>query len=368
MEKIKELFDFSDFICYNSIMIKSNLTFNWPLVGNGHIIDFLAKAVANNKIAGAYIFSGPDNLGKTTTANYFARSLVCQRAQEGAPAVLPCGKCPACGQAEKGLHGDIHLIKKDKDLRRDGASKKNISIEQIRDFIRMLGMASFLNSYKIGIIKHAESLSIEAANALLKTLEEPKIKVVIILVTSNIGALPATIVSRSQVLRFKLVKADLIYDYLVRDYKAKRSIAKDLSCLCLGRPSLAVKFLEDKEFYGDYLNRANAFLRLGQEDINKRLDGVEELIGAKAGGQESVKIAGRIIEIWQGITRDLLLLEFDQPGLLQHLLLKSELEKIKTKFKPGDLLNLAKNLRQAKEYLAANVNPKLVLENIAINI
>lgn len=343
-------------------MNKSNIIqFDWPLVGNRHIVEFLAKSVANGKISGAYIFSGPDNLGKTTTANYFARSLVCQRAQEGAPAVLPCGKCPACRQAEKGLHGDIHLVKKDKD-------KKNISIDQIRDFIRMLGMASFLNSYKIGIIKHAESLSIEAANALLKTLEEPKIKVIIILVTSNIDALPATIVSRSQVLRFKLVKADLIYDYLVRDYKTKRSMAKDLSYLCLGRPSLAVKFLEDKEFYDSYLERAGVFLRFGQEDINKRLAGVEELIGAKAGGQESVKIAGRIIEIWQGITRDLLLLEFDQRGSTQHLLLEGELKKIKTKFKLSDLLNLAKNLRQAKEYLAANVNPKLVLENIAINI
>lgn len=355
------IFAFCAWQCYNLIMQKVKFQFNWPLVGNGHIIEFLAKSIANDKIAGSYIFSGPDNLGKTTTANYFARSLVCRRAREDAPAVLPCEKCPACQQAEKGLHGDIHLIKKDKD-------KKNISIDRIRDFIRILGMASFLNSYKIGIIKHAENLSIEAANALLKTLEEPKIKVVIILVTSNIDALPATIVSRSQVLRFKLVKADLIYDYLVRDYKAKRSMAKDLSYLCLGRPSLAVKFLEDKEFYDSYLERAGAFLRFGQEDINKRLAGVEELIGAKAGGQESVKIAGRIIEIWQGITRDLLLLEFDQCGLTQHLLLESELKKIKTKFKPSDLLNLAKNLRQAKEYLAANVNPKLVLENIAVSI
>ena len=152
--------------------------FNWPLVGNDHIVEYLAKSIANNNIGGSYIFTGPDNLGKTTVAKYFANALVCLNKEQG-EGILPCGQCSACEQVNKQIHGDVHLIKKEKD-------KKNISIEQVREFIRVLGMASFLNSYKIGIIKHAESLSLEASNALLKTLEEPKVKVIIILVSSSI--------------------------------------------------------------------------------------------------------------------------------------------------------------------------------------
>lgn len=341
-------------------MQKASFTFNWPLVGNSHIIEYLSKSIANNKVAGAYIFCGPDNLGKTTVANYFAKSLVCQNNIKGY-GFLPCGKCQVCQQAEKGIHGDIHLIKKDKD-------KKNISIEQIRDFIRILGLASFLNSYKIGIIKHAEYLSIEASNALLKILEEPKNKVVIILITANTDSLPQTIVSRSQIFKFNPVKIDIIYDYLINEHKIKRSLAKDLSHLCLGRPALAVKFLQDKEFFNNYIDRAQVFLQFCQQDINERLAAVEKLIGSRPTGQESVRLAVRILEIWQGLVRDLLLLEFDQNNLVHHLSLLEQLNKIKTRFKISDLLNLDRSLCQAREYLAANVSPKLVLEQVAIEI
>lgn len=339
-------------------MPNNNFTFNWPLVGNSHITDHLSKSIAAGNIAGSYIFCGPDDLGKSTAANYFTKALLCGNNAKGA-GKLPCGECPACRQAEKGLHGDLHIIEKDKE-------KKNISIELIRDFVRVLGMASFLNTYKIGIIKNAESLSIEAANALLKTLEEPKAKVAVILTVSHIGSLPETIVSRSQIMRFKPVKADIIYDYLIASHQVKRSLAKDLSRLCLGRPALAVKFLENKDFYGEYINQAGVFLRFFSQDINERLSAVESLIGARASGQESVKSAAEIIDVWQGLARDLLFLRHGQENLIQHLLLREELEKIK--LRTGALLGLIEIFEQAKQYLSANVNPKLALDNIAASI
>ena len=348
-------------------MQKTDFQFNWPLVGNEHIIEFLSRSISNDNAAGAYIFCGPDNLGKTTVANYFARSLVCENRASGAGA-LPCGKCLACQQAEKEIYGDIHLIKKDEDHSPGGAGKKNISVGQVREFIRTLSMSSFLNSYKIGIVKHAEDLSLEAANALLKTLEEPKAKVIIILVAVDTAALAPTIVSRSQILKFNLVKYGIIYDYLVKNHQAKRSAAKDFARLCLGRPALAVKFLEDKAFRESYLGRVHALLQFYGQDINKRIAAVGELVNKKNSGQESAMIAGRILEIWQSLIRDLLLLEFNQDDLIQHLSFADELNKVKAKFAIKDLLNLEKNLRHAKKYLDANVNPKLVLENVAVNI
>jgi len=349
-------------------MNKSETTLNWPVLGNEHIVKFLAKSISNNKIAGTFIFAGPDDLGKTTIANYFAFSLLCQSKNE----CLPCGKCPACRQNQIGrlkknedtfesVHADLHLIKREKD-------KKNIAISQVRDFIHSLEMSSFLNSYKIGIIKNAESLSDEAANALLKTLEEPKNKVIIILITSDLDALPKTISSRSQILKFHPVKTELIYDYLIKNHQASRSQAKNLSRLCLGRPALAIKFLEDKIFYENYLKRVKAFLTFFDEDINTRFELINELLPNKLVGQEVVKLAKRIIEIWHGLTRDLLLLKFDQLDLVQHEIVMQELEDKKNKCSTGALLNLSIALKQAEEYLKANVNPKTALEGVAMGI
>lgn len=339
-------------------MEKSKIKLDWPLVGNSHIIEFLAKSLANDKVAGSYIFAGPDNLGKTTVANFFAQSLIClNRDRQGAP----CGQCQPCQQAIKGIHGDIHLINRDKD-------KKNISIEQVRDFIRTLSLSSFLNSYKIGIIKHAEDLSLEAVNALLKTLEEPKIKVVIILVTSYLEILPATIISRSQILKFHTLPADAIYDYLIKNHQAQRSAAKNFSRLCLGRPALAVKFLEDKDFYESYKKKAETFLSFTDADINKRLATIEELIGKEARGQESVRSAARAVEIWQGLARDLLFLFFGQDDLIQHQIFAEELQSMKSKTDIHSLFKLVDLLKQTREYIKNNVSPKLSLEQIAINM
>lgn len=341
----------------------------WPLIGNKHIAGFLSRAVKGDDVSGVYIFSGPDNLGKTSTAIFFAQILLCEKKSKQS---LPCNQCSSCARfiaerrdsenQEQGiLHSDLYLLKKEKD-------KKNISIEQVRDFIKSLSMSSFLNSYKIGVIKHAHALSEGGFNALLKTLEEPREKVVVILITSDVDLLPETIVSRSKVLRFGLVDSDFIYDDLVNRFKASRSVAKNFARASMGRPALAIKFLEDKEFGDNYFYRAKSFLEILKKDINERMLLVAELVGEKSSGQETASLAERIIEIWQGVTRDLLVLGFGQKNLLQHEFMKDELENFAPKMSNANLLALMSSLGQAKKYLRANVNPKLVLENIVISI
>lgn len=343
---------------YNLLMEKIKVKLNWPLIGNRHIFEFLAKSLAKKNISGSYIFTGPSSIGKVTAAHYFARSLVCEASDQ---LVLPCGKCPACSQAAKGIHGDIYLIKKE-------ADKKNISIEQIRDFIRSLGLSSFLNSYKIGIIEGAEALSEGAVNALLKTLEEPKEKVVIILTVTDFEVLPKTIISRSQILSFQPVKSDTIHDDLIKNHGAQRSQAKNFSRLCAGRPALALKFLENKEYYESYKINVRAFVELLNSDINERFKTIKNILGEKARGQESVKSAGQIIDVWQNLARDLMLLELNLADLVQHQAFTEELATVKNKLSSKSLLSLINVLKQAKEYLANNVNPKLTLENVAASI
>lgn len=351
-------------------MTQADNTKNWPFVGNEQIAQYLEKCVLGSQVGGAYIFTGPDNLGKTTAAVHFAKTLLCQERKRGC--CRACGKCPACLRfdrvkeqegEEDGFsgHSDLHIIKQAKD-------KKNISIEQVRDFIRTLRMSSFLNSYKIGIIKHADVLSTEAANAILKTLEEPNDQVVIILVANNMELLPQTIVSRSQVLRFRPVAFDDIYDYLTKEKGVSRAQAKTLGRLSLGRPALALKFHEDQDFYERYLKQMELFLDFFREDINGRFAAITDFIGQKATGQESVRLARRSLEVWRGIVRDWLLSYYGRPDLMQHAVAEKRIKQLGQAKREQEALRLDQALREAGEQLEANVNPKLVLEGVAAAI
>lgn len=339
---------------------------NWPLVGNDHIIDFFQKSIKNKKISGTYIFNGVEDLGKTTIALHLAKCLLCTADKESA-----CNHCSSCRKFQPPedkadedhsmiAHTDLYLIKKPTD-------KKNISIEQIRSFINSLSMTSFAESYKIGIIKQAEKLSIEASNSLLKTLEEPRRNVVIILITSNLEGLPATIVSRSQVLNFYPVKTDLIYDYLINEHKASRSKAKNISRLSLGKPALAIKFLEDNDFYLDFISRSGIFLEFFNQDINERLKNLEKFT-AKLPREESAVISQSILNIWSGVIRDLMLLSLNHNDLIQYEIHIEKISKLGKNIQINKLLRIRRLIEEAQEYIKSNVSPKLALENVVFNL
>lgn len=320
---------------------------SWPPIGNAKVIEFLERGIQNNKIAQTYVFAGPDDLGKSTIALAFARNL--QGNQEG-------------------FNSDLHILQPE-------AGGKSISIEATREFIKMLDLSSFLNSYKIGVIKSASLLSEEAKSALLKTLEEPKDKVIIILLATDENDLPATILSRSQILYFHPVPAAIIYDYLIESHGANRSLAKDLANLALGRPLTALHLFEHPEEYRAYLERAENWLSLIMADTNTRLKILDKIFSDKTWSKQALDSAQGVILLIEGLARDLLLLNLGQRERLQHSAILPLLEKTLAWLeKEGGDQSLALIFRQlklaaqAKEYLAANVNPRLVLEQIAINI
>jgi len=330
--------------------------YSWPAIGNESAVEFLERSLKNQKVAQTYVFAGQDDLGKSTIALAFARNL------QG------LGLSVENLSGQTGINSDLHILQPEPD-------KKSISIEAVREFIKTLQLSSFLNSYNIGIIKQAELLSEEAKSALLKTLEEPKDQVVIILLTAQEDSLPATILSRSQVLYFQPVPAATIYDYLIKNEGAGRALAKDLANLALGKPLAALKWLEHPEVYREYLERAEVWLNLLTLDLNQRLQALDKLFSDKTWSKQATSAAQELLLMAEGLLRDLLLLSLGQTDRLQHSALREKLEQV-TKSLPGSdqaahvslLLNWLKLIAQAREYLVANVNPRLVLEQVVINI
>jgi DNA polymerase-3 subunit delta' len=308
-------------------------------------VEFLKISLNNNKVASAYIFQGPKDIGKFSVAKYFASLLIFGNDSEN---VL---------NIEVKSSGDLQILEKEE-------GKQNISIEQVRVFIKNLNLSSFKNRYKVGIIKEADSLSLKAANALLKTLEEPADNVVIILLTTKSENLLKTIYSRSQIITFYPVPSEDIYDYLLSNYKVDRNKAKELSRLSLGRPALAVKMLEDNEYYDKMIEQAKLFLSFLELNINDRIIAFEKYFGKKNIGQVAKQKALELLENWSLALRDCLFSAYNQLDLISFELLKDKLVNIED----SRAINIFKELEKAKKYLEANVNANAVLIEFLINI
>ena len=167
--------------------------------GQEQAIHIIERAIQTQHIAHAYLFTGPEGVGKKKAALAMAQYLNCTgKAPES---MQSCGSCPSCIQAQTGSQPDIIVLEP------DGAS---IKIEQIRALLSKVSLRNYDSVYKVILINDAHLMTEQAANCLLKTLEEPTDNTVFILITSQIQNLPITILSRCQQIQFhwKLVIFD----------------------------------------------------------------------------------------------------------------------------------------------------------------
>ncbi len=160
------------------------------VVGQEHVLDVLAAALKRDAVGHAYLFSGPRGVGKTTTARLLAMAVNCEATE---PAERPCGTCESCVMVQTGRHPDVTEL--------DAAS--NNSVDDVRDLREKVRLASLRGGRRVWVLDEAHMLSRAAANALLKTLEEPPPGLVFVLATTEPEKLPATVLSRCQHFRFR---------------------------------------------------------------------------------------------------------------------------------------------------------------------
>jgi len=220
-----------------------------------HVTTTLKNAIKNNRVASAYLFSGPRGVGKTTTARILAKAVNCQ---EG-PTATPCNKCSSCLEITESRSLDVFEV--------DGAS--NRGIDEVRNLRENLRYAPTKGKHKIYIIDEVHMLTTEAFNALLKTLEEPPTKVIFIFATTEAHKVPATILSRCQRYDFRRIPMSVILKQL-------QHICK-IEGIAIDEQSLAVITKKSEGSMRDSQSLLDQVVSFCGQNVN--LNDVSELLG-----------------------------------------------------------------------------------------
>ena len=213
--------------------------------GQDRAILFLKGTLTSSRVAHAYIFFGPEGIGKKLAALNFAKALNCASNAFSEP----CDNCISCKKIDNMNHPDIFLLEPEK----EGVSLK---IEKIRELIKNIALKAYEGKRKVYIINDAHLATQEAQNALLKTLEEPPSASVVILITDKIGSLYSTIRSRAQVVKFFPLKVDAVKAILIKAYKMEDVKAHILAGLAAGSAGKALRYAD-----ADIFDKRNTLLR-----------------------------------------------------------------------------------------------------------
>jgi DNA polymerase-3 subunit delta' len=313
------------------------------LKGQDSAVSYLKASLRNNRISHAYIFSGPDGVGKRLAAVNFAKALNCDSVKSGEP----CDLCASCKKIGLSKHPDIFTLSP----KEEGAS---IRIEDVRALIKDVYLKPFEAHKKVYMIESAEYMKHEAANALLKTLEEPPADSIIILLTENIKSLFQTIVSRCQVVKFFPLKLKEVEEILAREHSLDQAEAHTLSHLSGGRLGKALKFKEE-----DIFTKRSLL-------INKILSGSKADFDFDDMPKEDVKVYLDMILAWysdilnmKAGARDCMLVNIDKKDMIS-----SEAERLSFDY----IEDIIGSVISAITHIDQNANQKLAMSVLGMKI
>ncbi len=332
----------------------------WQIVGHSRVVSLLQRSLERETLAHAYLFAGPPHVGKMTLAVNLAQVLNCEVAEP------PCGECSSCQKIALAKHADVRII----GLVSNGNSaeaklRTEISIDQIREVQSSASLPPFEGRHKVFIIDGAELLSIEAANALLKTLEEPVGKVIFILLVTNERLLPATVVSRCQRLELPPLAAAEVEAVLNSRWGVEPQKAKLLARLCHGCLGWAVSAASDDDLLQQRTERLDRLLDIISADYEARFVYAAQLA---AQFSQSRRLVQEILDLWLDWWRDLLLIKTGCSDAITNIDLEAKLVDQAGAYSLAEIKAVINSIQAAGEQLGQNANPRLVLEVLMFSI
>jgi len=307
------------------------------VTGHEKISAFFKKVISRGSLSHAYCFVGPQSVGKKHLAKYLGAELL------------------GVSFAKLSTQPDFVIVEQEYSDSQE-KTNKDITVKQIRELRSFLSQSAYLGKYKIAIIDNAEKMNAEAANALLKILEEPSKNTILFLITANETMLPSTVVSRSQVFYFAPVSGHSLEDWL---QKIDTKLDKDeLIKLSLGSPGKIINWLEDSEKFLTYKKEVERFNKLIGKTFFEKLKIIEDVF---VSSEDNVKVKENwqnILALWRLLVRDSELLKNNLADLAVH----KNLEQLTVE----ESLAIEEKILQAQDLLNKNINPRLLIENILL--
>lgn len=309
-------------------------------------IRILRSMLKTGQLPHAFIFSGADGIGKRTTAVCFVKALNCHEMEDDF-----CDRCPSCQKVEKQTHPDLFCIEPEKNV---------IKIEQVRALQQEIVFKPMEGKKKAVIIDQAEKINLQAANCLLKTLEEPPEDTVLILVARGTAGMPPTVLSRCQRICFSPLGDEDIFQFL-----RKRGVEKDRAELVIHHAQGSIKraiFLLES----DFLTKWNETAEILSSDPTGNLEAVLNLSKRLSGDSEGLPLVLEFLQVWY---RDLLLFK---EGLSESLLYNRDIidsvrEAAEHETRDG-IIKKIKKVQWMQNNAVLNIDMQVGLESIFMQI
>lgn len=326
------------------------MTNNWNLIGHEWAVDMLKKHVADETTRHAYLFAGPPGLGRRTLALRFAQALNCQTPVE---AGIPCGECRDCKQIAAMQHADLTVIQAES----EGGTLK---VDQIRAARRSLTLKPYQAKYRVALLLRFQEANDNAANALLKTLEEAPSYAVLILTADTPEQLLPTIVSRCEVLRLRPLNIDEVQSALEsRGVESGR--AKLIAHISGGRFGYALRMLENESLLEKREERLNDLQSLISASRLEKFAYADKLSRDK----ESMRDA---VLVWLSYWRDVMLRSAQAQTPLVNVDRNLEIEDLAGRLDLSAARTVVSNLEDVLEKMEKNVNSRLLAEVLLLDL
>ncbi|MBN2830843.1 MAG: DNA polymerase III subunit delta' [Candidatus Omnitrophica bacterium] len=329
--------------------------------GQDAALEIISANQEAGRLEGGYLFVGPGSVGKKMAAKVLSQSLNCVLDNNDA-----CGVCPSCIKIEKNQHPDVHIIPQEagediNPVRNHSATingygvSNGIKIEEVRQLQKEINLKAYEGRFKVFIIDNAHKLTPEASNCLLKVLEEPPKRSLIILITDKPGILFKTILSRCKVIKFKAQDREGLKEALKENYGLDPGFSHFLAYFCEGRIGEALRLKE------------LGILKTKNNIIDKLLIPASfSLEGLGIEDRQSFFLSLNILNTW---FRDLFLLK---TGIIDAEVInsdrKNDLLKSMSSFSYSDLERILNAISNTVFYLERNINTRLLLHNLKAQI
>jgi len=323
----------------------------WDIIGHQWAVDLLQNHIEAHAIRHAYLITGPKSTGRRTLALRFTQALNCP---DSAQHTGPCLTCRTCRRIEKMEHPDLFPVQAE-------ADSLDIKVDQIRELIHNLSLSNYEAPYRIALLLDFDDANDAAANALLKTLEEPPPNVVLILTAESSDHLLETIVSRCEEVQLRPIPIQTIQEGLQDLHQLPSNRANFLAHICGGRPGYAIRLHQNPDLETQRSTWLEDHRHLLQASRVERFSYVKQY-------RQDAESLREMIQVWQSYWRDVMHTASNAHTPKNNIDREDEIETIAQHLEPDQARQTLTNLNKALHHLMRYANTQLTAEVLVLDL